>query len=122
MREPVARLPANLFEGEGAGLAFKAVNAEENQQNGQPLGIAIFVSRYLASDYGCDAKLFPEFPFESLPRGLPVLDLSAGKLPLELVRIARLALADENVTVLLDHSGDDDQWPTHVYQDSGYVQ
>src|SRR5580693_7706395 len=71
------------------------------------IGILNFMAADLFADAGFDDQFFAQFTREGFREPFARLDFSAGKFPLEGVTPAAFALADQHISVPLDHRGDD---------------
>ena len=84
-------------------------HSKKNQQNRVPARIGMLVPDHLFADLSADIEFLAQFARKRGTRLLAVFDFASGKLPLQGVTRASLALADKNPALLLDDGGDDDQ-------------
>src|SRR5690606_34717015 len=109
---------ADLLEGQGLGVARELRHAIEDEQDGRAPRVAVLVTGDLVSDLSGDAEFLGQLALEGLTRRFPGLDLAAGELPLERVRVAGLALANQDETVALYNTGNHQKRTGHWYKDT----
>jgi hypothetical protein len=91
--------PLQLVEDFVLQLAIEGRDREELQVDGSAVAVVVADSSDALSDPGVDAQFFLEFANEGLFRAFALLDLSAGKLPLQGHRLVGAALADQDQSV-----------------------
>jgi hypothetical protein len=90
--------PLELMEDLVLQLALKRGHGEELQIDCASMAVVVADVRDARSDFGGDAEFFLEFAGESLLGAFALLDLAAGKLPLEGHWLVGAALANEDKT------------------------
>src|ERR1035441_5920141 len=100
--EGLCRLPAHLVEYQVDWLALEFGDAEKKEPDGIAARIGVLVVRDLRAGGAPDSQFLFQFAVEGLGGRFALFHFAAGKLPLERVRLVRLAPPDQDLAFALN--------------------
>src|SRR6516164_501723 len=102
--QPFRRFPSHLMKYQVPRFAIVGFHSKKNQFDGVFARIAVFVASDFCAGSSANFELFLELACQGLVGGLARFHLAARKLPLQRVRLLRLAAADQDPTAALEYS------------------